>query len=353
VDSWFVFARRYSLDVERMEDLILVTGCTLVTSWGVAAFVDTTSDAEVSLRTQPLHGGGATFDWHVYRQSVIYRNSHHDAEPRQNQCIFIRGFRAKRVFIWTRLKGAAGPRPDEPDNRPEDEIQVTRVPNNPTYRDPLIGVLDYISEKCPENTIAIAHENDLQSVEEVEVMTADAVEGFLRQNETNVLIENGVALLQEEETPDVPEEKKAIFYAAAELKGDLVPLELHPVLSKYYITLDISNQGVDHDYGLPTEELTSPAVDPPLLSLKLENHQGYPQSITVQLSTDSPTGITVQDVLKTINEDLRKPSRRREWIKLNAEERAAVDGAFRERCRTRLSHDGEMLPAPIIPDELL
>jgi len=137
------------------------------------------------------------------------------------------------------------------------------------------------------------------------------------------------------------------------LKGDLVPLELHPVLSKYYITLDISNQGVDHDYGLPTEELTSPAVDPPLLSLKLENHQGYPQSITVQLSTDSPTGITVQDVLKTINEDLRKPSRRREWIKLNAEERAAVDGAFRERCRTRLSHDGEMLPAPIIPDELL
>lgn len=152
---------------------------------------------------------------------------------------------------------------------------------------------------------------------------------------------------------------------------------MHPVLAKYYLTLDISNQGVDHDYGLPIEELTSPAVDPPLLLLKLENHQGYPQSVTVQVTTDSPSGITVQDVLKTINEDLRKPSRRREWIKLNGEERAAVDGAFRERCRTeeelgqgpcridylrgrdklqilpRLSHDGEMLPAPIIPDELL
>jgi hypothetical protein len=55
------------------------------------------------------------------------------------------------------------------------------------YRDPLIGVLDYIAEvgfprllsvpvgvtqpllkqKCPETTIAIAHESDLQNVEEV------------------------------------------------------------------------------------------------------------------------------------------------------------------------------------------
>jgi hypothetical protein len=62
------------------------------------------------------------------------------------------------------------------------------------------------------------------------------VEGFLRQNETNVIVENGgtypprllgtweelkasltVALIQDEETPEVPEEKKAIFYAAVEL----------------------------------------------------------------------------------------------------------------------------------------
>lgn len=53
----------------------------------------------------------------------------------QNQCVFIRGFRAKRVFLWTRLKGAAGPLPDDPDNRREDEIQVTRVPDVPSVRD--------------------------------------------------------------------------------------------------------------------------------------------------------------------------------------------------------------------------
>ena len=79
VDSWFAFARRYNYDVERMEDLILVTGCTLVTSWGVAAFVDNTADAEISLRTQDRGSGRATFDWHVNRPTVAYRNSYHDA----------------------------------------------------------------------------------------------------------------------------------------------------------------------------------------------------------------------------------------------------------------------------------
>ncbi len=45
-------------------------------------------------------------------------------------------------------------------------------------------------------------------------------------------------------------------------QGELVPLALHPVLEKYYLTLDISSQGVDHDYDLPNEEFSSPAVHP-------------------------------------------------------------------------------------------
>jgi hypothetical protein len=161
-------------------------------------------------------------------------------------------------------------------------------------------------------------------------------------------------------------------------QGELVPLVLHPVLSKYFLTLDIDIQTVDHDYDLPNEEFTSPAIDPPMSSLKLENHQGYPQSIIVRASnTDSPDSITVQDVLRTIHEDLRKRSRIREWNKLSVEERAAVDSSFRERGKTeddlgqgpcridylrgrdklqilpRLSPDGAMLPAPVIPGEVL
>ena len=70
VDNWFSFAQKRRLDVERMEDLILVTGCTLVTSWGVAAFVDSTQDAEVLLKFR-----GPVFDWREIRPSVAYQSS--------------------------------------------------------------------------------------------------------------------------------------------------------------------------------------------------------------------------------------------------------------------------------------
>ena len=46
--------------------------------------------------------------------------------------MFVRGFRAKRVLFWTRLKGAAEPLPDAHHDRREDEIQVIRVPDVPS-----------------------------------------------------------------------------------------------------------------------------------------------------------------------------------------------------------------------------
>jgi hypothetical protein len=82
--------------------------------------------------------------------------------------------------------------------------------------------------------------------------------------------------------------------------------------------------------------MTSPAVHPPLFRLTLESAQGYPHPITVDASSTSPsTGVTIQDVLRTIHEDMGKPSRSHEWDKLSNDERAAVDATFRERCRTR------------------
>lgn len=81
VDSWFSFAQRLGL-VERMEELILVSGCTLVTSWGVAAFVDSINDTEISLRSQVYDGGGAYFDWHEIGPNVAYRDSSHQGQVR-------------------------------------------------------------------------------------------------------------------------------------------------------------------------------------------------------------------------------------------------------------------------------
>jgi hypothetical protein len=81
VVDWFTWAQNNKLGVERMEDLILVTGCTLVTSWAAAAFdnytkpVDATS---ISLHAQKFDCGGAQFLWSNVRGNVEYHNSQFD-----------------------------------------------------------------------------------------------------------------------------------------------------------------------------------------------------------------------------------------------------------------------------------
>ena len=75
VNSWFTWAQKNRLGVKRVEDLILVSGCTLVTSWAAAAFVDDTMDAEISLESRTLNNGGASFDWSNIRGRVLYHNS--------------------------------------------------------------------------------------------------------------------------------------------------------------------------------------------------------------------------------------------------------------------------------------
>ncbi len=94
------------------------------------------------------------------------------------------------------------------------------------------------------------------------------------------------------------------------------------------------NDSSEHDYNLPKEEMNAPAVNPPMPSLKLESHQGYPQLITVEASGDTrDDGVTVQEVLRTLHEDLRMAFPRRALSKLGAEERGRINGAFRERCK--------------------
>ncbi len=71
-----------------MEDIILVSGCTLVTAWAAAAFVDGNADSELSLGCQTLGGSGATFQWHIAREtskSVAYHNSQECV--RRSNCI--------------------------------------------------------------------------------------------------------------------------------------------------------------------------------------------------------------------------------------------------------------------------
>jgi hypothetical protein len=81
VVSWFDWSKRTGLGVERMEDLILVTGCTMVTSWGAIAFVDQSQEAEISLAVQALPNGGGSYAW-----NKIHRAAYHNSPVRFPGC---------------------------------------------------------------------------------------------------------------------------------------------------------------------------------------------------------------------------------------------------------------------------
>jgi hypothetical protein len=84
VDSWFRWSKRSGFLVEHMEDLILVTGCTLVTSWAAAVFDNRTmstsasDSARISLDVENFNRGGAQFFWRNNRGNVDYHNSYFD-----------------------------------------------------------------------------------------------------------------------------------------------------------------------------------------------------------------------------------------------------------------------------------
>ncbi len=119
------------------------------------------------------------------------------------------------------------------------------------------------------------------------------------------------------------------------LKGEPIPLIVHPVLMEYLLKLDITSRPPDYDFGLPAEDLLSSAVHPPVLVLILEHKQGYPQNIEVQASDKgSGVGVTVKDVLKTVGANLRLSSSHREWSGLNDDTRRKVEATFEDRART-------------------
>jgi len=49
VVSWFEWSQKNRLDVSHMEDLILITGCTLVASWAAVTFFGRSESVEISL----------------------------------------------------------------------------------------------------------------------------------------------------------------------------------------------------------------------------------------------------------------------------------------------------------------
>ena len=87
VVNWFIWAQKKQLDVERMEDLILVSGCTLVTTWAAAVFTDHNMNAEVSLASKTDRSGRASFVWRNIRGPILHHNSRFDPVRSPGHCV--------------------------------------------------------------------------------------------------------------------------------------------------------------------------------------------------------------------------------------------------------------------------
>ena len=75
IDRWFAWARQLELGVERMEDIILVTGTHRTRSWTNAAFPGGQGGAQALFGSRTDHQGGvASIHWqfsHEHNRGVV------------------------------------------------------------------------------------------------------------------------------------------------------------------------------------------------------------------------------------------------------------------------------------------
>jgi hypothetical protein len=81
VGSWFGWSKNENLPVERMEDLVLVTECTLVTLWAAAAFICRSGTAKIALVPpyQDSSGQSSGFEFSNSEGDVAHNYSHFDS----------------------------------------------------------------------------------------------------------------------------------------------------------------------------------------------------------------------------------------------------------------------------------
>jgi len=121
IDAWFDFTRSLGLGVERMEDIILVTGRHLAKSWINVAFNQHRRDTGASFNAQVSSDSDIRLERQYVQGGELKLGPTGKYLP-ENQCIFIRGFRVARVLgIWPRLRGQAGPAPGTSGHEPESE----------------------------------------------------------------------------------------------------------------------------------------------------------------------------------------------------------------------------------------
>jgi hypothetical protein len=156
IDACFQVALDLGCGVERMEDIVLISGCHLAESWVNVAFSENRGGTRVSFGVRTSGNSGVHFDeWNMSGRGLklgpsgqvgLYMNFHFLSVLKQvlktiarlvafqnlpqNQCIFVRGFRVVRLLnVWPKLR-AAGPTPDLGQPGPESDryLELISIP---------------------------------------------------------------------------------------------------------------------------------------------------------------------------------------------------------------------------------
>ncbi|KAN0133862.1 hypothetical protein V8E53_008294 [Lactarius tabidus] len=193
IDSWFAWVRRLGVGIEKMEDVVLVTGTHRTRSWTNVAFPGGQVDGLVSFGANvATRGEMVTINWkfsHEYTRGAVMNYGPNGEDLPEDQCIFIRGFRvARKLIILPRgLKAAAGPNPNAGgDDDYEPDVELMSIQTIPEYRDPLHLLLEYIVEEAPNCDMALVHDDDLARIDglgddtSLEALEPDAVLNHLR-----------------------------------------------------------------------------------------------------------------------------------------------------------------------------
>jgi len=128
IDCWFAWARHLGVGIDRMEDIILVTGTHRTRSCTNVAFLGGQRDAQASFGAKvDRRGESVAINWKPSQNRGALLNFGPNGENLpEDQCIFIRGFRATRrlKILPRKFKAAAGPsrEPEGDDEEPDPDL---------------------------------------------------------------------------------------------------------------------------------------------------------------------------------------------------------------------------------------
>ena len=70
IDGWFAFARQLELGIEKMQELILVTGCDRAKSWSNITFLKNQLGVQVSFGVEVTGDPEGTISWQVSPEQI-------------------------------------------------------------------------------------------------------------------------------------------------------------------------------------------------------------------------------------------------------------------------------------------